>query len=216
MCNFDNITLKKEAHEMRVLDCAEMQMLIGVLLQDTDLYKLGVFLCHLQESELENCALSNGKIYLLKIRLLRLSKQCNACKVMTLMTYKRQVIIITEPKSFASVRVIPIPEFVVEVIKPYQRKQNAYLLSGESKYYIEPRTMQNHFKRYLRDCGIEDANFYSLRHTFATRCVEAGFAVKTLSEILDHSSVKITLDKYVRSSMDLKRMNMEKLQLALP
>ncbi len=83
-------------------------------------------------------------------------------------------VIITEPKSFASVRVIPIPDFVVDAIKPYQRKQNAYLLSGESKYYIEPRTMQNRFKRYLIDCGIEDANFHSLRHTFATRCVEAG------------------------------------------
>ena len=58
---------------------------------------------------------------------------------------------------------------------------------------------------------ISDANFHSLRHTFATRCVEVGFDVKTLSEILGHSSVKITLDKYVHSSMQLKRMSMEKL-----
>lgn len=71
--------------------------------------------------------------------------------------------------------------------------------------------MQNRFKTYLLEGGIADANFHSLRHTFATRCVEIGFDIKTLSEILGHSSVKITLDKYVHSSMELKRTNMEKL-----
>ena len=71
--------------------------------------------------------------------------------------------------------------------------------------------MQNRFKGYLEEGHIGDANFHSLRHTFATRCIEAGFDVKTLSEILGHSSVKITLDRYVHSSMELKRSNMEKL-----
>ena len=73
--------------------------------------------------------------------------------------------------------------------------------------------MQNRFKAFLTIAGIEDANFHSLRHTFATRCIEAGFDVKTLSEILGHASVKITLDKYVHSSLQLKKSNMEKLQL---
>lgn len=215
-CNFDNITLKKATHEMRVLNCAEMQMLIGVLLQDTDLYKLGVFLCLFTGIRIgELCALQWKNISIenktIKIEQTMQRLQSNGSN-----DIQKTRIIITEPKSFASVRVIPIPEFVVDAIKPHQRKQNVYLLSGESKHYIEPRTMQNRFKRYLRDCGIDDANFHSLRHTFATRCVEAGFDVKTLSEILGHSSVKITLDKYVHSSMDLKRMNMEKLQLAFP
>lgn len=74
--------------------------------------------------------------------------------------------------------------------------------------------MQNRFKAYLAEGKIEEATFHSLRHTFATRCIEAGFDVKTLSEILGHSSVKITLDKYVHSSMKLKRSNMEKLKPA--
>ena len=76
---------------------------------------------------------------------------------------------------------------------------------------IEPRTMQNRFKKYLKEGNISDANFHSLRHTFATRCVEVGFDVKTLSEILGHSSVKITMDRYIHSSMEFKRSNMEKL-----
>ena len=120
-------------------------------------------------------------------------------------------IIITEPKSKASLRTIPLPDFVVHVIKPLAGLPSAYILSGECKTMIEPRTMQNKFKGYLDKGQISDANFHSLRHTFATRCIEAGFDIKTLSEILGHSSVKITLDRYVHSSMELKRSNMEKL-----
>ena len=54
-------------------------------------------------------------------------------------------------------------------------------------------------------------HFHTLRHTFATRCVEVGFEIKSLSEILGHSSAKVTLDRYVHSSLELKRANMDKL-----
>jgi integrase len=58
-----------------------------------------------------------------------------------------------------------------------------------------------------------DANFHSTRHTFATRCVEVGFEIKSLSEILGHANVNITLDRYVHPSFDLKRSNMDKLNI---
>lgn len=104
------------------------------------------------------------------------------------------------------------PEFLIDKLYPFASAPNAFVLSGECKKYVEPRTMQNKFKAYLAEGGIEDANFHSLRHTFATRCVEIGFDVKTLSEILGHSNVKVTLDRYVHSSLELKRSNMEKLR----
>ena len=71
--------------------------------------------------------------------------------------------------------------------------------------------MQHYFKRVLTKCKIDDANFHSLRHTFATRCIEVGFDVKTLSEILGHTDVKTTLNRYVHSSFEQKKHNMEKL-----
>lgn len=71
--------------------------------------------------------------------------------------------------------------------------------------------MENRFKAILHKCGIEDANFHALRHSFATRCVEAGFDIKSLSEILGHSNVNITLNRYVHPTMELKRKNMDKL-----
>lgn len=64
-------------------------------------------------------------------------------------------------------------------------------------------------------CNVEKTNFHALRPTFATRCIEAGVDVKTLSEFLGHSDVKITLNRYVHSSFELKQKSMEQLEMSL-
>ena len=66
-------------------------------------------------------------------------------------------------------------------------------------------------KKYARDRGLDGVHFHTLRYTFATRAVEAGFEIKSLSEILGYSTTTITLDRYVHSSLELKRENMRKL-----
>ena len=70
--------------------------------------------------------------------------------------------------------------------------------------------LQYRFKKILGELDIEQVNFHVLRHTFATRCIEVGFDVKSLSEILGHSTVSITMNKYVHPSMELKRENMKR------
>ena len=65
--------------------------------------------------------------------------------------------------------------------------------------------MQNRFKSVLKQCGVREANFHLLRHTYATVCIENGFDAKTVSELLGHSNVNITLNRYVHSSLDTKR-----------
>ena len=87
----------------------------------------------------------------------------------------------------------------------------AFLLTCEQDRFVEPRTMQNRFKRILASCDISDANFHAIRHTFATRCIELGFDVKSLSEILGHASVSITMNRYVHPTMALKSKNMNRL-----
>lgn len=71
--------------------------------------------------------------------------------------------------------------------------------------------MENHFRRVLREASVDYGNYHALRHTFATRCVEQGFDVKSLSEILGHSSIGITMNRYVHPSLESKRENMRKL-----
>ena len=123
---------------------------------------------------------------------------------------KRTSIEIGDPKSSSSIRIIPIPDKLLKYIQNAY-VEDAYVLSGEQNRFIEPRTMENRFKRVLRKCGIEKINFHALRHSFATKCVELGFDIKSLSEILGHSNVNITLNFYVHPSMNLKRKNMNKL-----
>lgn len=131
-------------------------------------------------------------------------------RLQTLDESNKTTIQITAPKSQCSVRDIPIPDILMPYLNKSENK-NAYILSGNSVHYVEPRTMQNYFKRILKLCNIENANFHILRHTFATQCIELGFDIKSLSEILGHANVNITLNRYVHPSMYLKQQNMNKL-----
>ena len=113
------------------------------------------------------------------------------------------------PKTVHSEREIPLPSFIVDMIKPFEREtKTAYILSG-TENFVQPRTFENRYKKILRDSGVSKYNFHTLRHTFATRAIELGFDPKSLSEILGHSNVKLTLDLYVHPSLEQKQKEME-------
>ena len=120
-------------------------------------------------------------------------------------------IIIDMPKTECSNRDIPLPDFIANYLNKFRQEKDVYLLTGTKKY-MEPRSCLNNFKQVLSKAGLEDSNFHTLRHTFATRCVENGFDVKSLSEILGHANVNTTMQRYVHPSMDLKRKEMNKLE----
>ena len=125
--------------------------------------------------------------------------------------YKTKIII-TPPKTTNSNRMIPIPKFLVSILKSFNPKnENAYLLTGLEDKFIEPRQAQNIFNKCLADCKIDKINFHALRHSFATRCIELGMDYKTLSEILGHANVSTTMNLYVHSSLTQKKKQMNKL-----
>lgn len=110
---------------------------------------------------------------------------------------------ITSPKSDKSRREVPLPDFIIPILKANRSASGNYILSGSEKL-TEPRTMQYRFKSLLKKLNLPEVNFHSLRHMFATNCISVGFDVKTLSEILGHSSVETTLNRYVHSSIEQK------------
>lgn len=99
-------------------------------------------------------------------------------------------IVIDTPKSQKSIRDIPIPSFMLELLKEYKANDKSYILTGTTDY-IEPRSYQKKFKTYLENAGIPDINFHALRHTFATRAIEQGCDIKSLSEMLGPFQCKI-------------------------
>ncbi len=212
-CCFDRLSVKSYNREMRVLSRQEELAFVSVLKEDTDRYKAGMLLALYTGIRIgELCALKWSDISL-DDGILCISRTMQRLQKVDAPDgdVSRTHIVITEPKSAAGRRLIPLPQPVRGILSEFRAPGNAYLLSGLPSSYVEPRVLKSHFKRCLRQSGVRDANFHSLRHTFATRCVEAGFDLKSLSEILGHSSVKITLDKYVHSTMEQKRVNMERL-----
>lgn len=131
-------------------------------------------------------------------------------------TFAKTSIVIDTPKSKNSQRDLPIPTILSEPISQLKSNQNInhFFLTCSHKP-TEPRTYTLRYKSFLKRNSVSYLNFHSLRHTFTTECIKSGVDVKTLSELLGHSSVMITLDRYVHSNMELKRKQLGKLYLSL-
>lgn len=120
-------------------------------------------------------------------------------------------LIIDKPKTKSSFRDIPLSGKLMKVLLLlYEKRKSEYVISIKTGF-VSPRTYEYRFHKILEKYGIKPINYHALRHTFATRCVEMGVDVKTLSEILGHSNVSITLNTYVHSSIERKREQLEKL-----
>ncbi len=119
-------------------------------------------------------------------------------------------ILVQTPKTGCSRRTIPIPPCLLALLQ--KQAAEGYLIKGKRKPWAEPRTLQYRFAGILKKCGLENFNFHLLRHAFATRCITKGFDVKSLSEILGHSDIQITLNLYVHSTMQRKKQLMERFE----
>lgn len=119
--------------------------------------------------------------------------------------------ITTAPKTTSSVRVIPIPKQLVPILKQRKKQCKSQYVISENGTYISIRSYQRSFELLLKRLGILHQGFHSLRHTFATRALECGMDVKTLSEILGHKNATVTLNRYAHSLMDHKRDMMNRL-----
>ena len=117
---------------------------------------------------------------------------------------KKTKVIITSPKSESSVRDIPLPPRIIDMLGSFKRDNDNYIIS-QGRDPVEPRTLQYRFERLLDDADLPQIRFHSLRHIFASNALMLGFDIKSLSEILGHSSANVTLKLYVHSSLGVKR-----------
>lgn len=123
---------------------------------------------------------------------------------------KKTTILRNEPKSDFSNRVIPIPSGLLDYL--IELKENAkgeYVVYCKDGKFAEPRVIQYRFKKLLIDSGLEVINFHALRHTFATRSIESAADIASVSRLLGHSSVKMTLDYYADSTLEQRRKVMD-------
>ncbi len=189
-----------------ILDHTEQTRLLHVLSQNTDTAKLGILLCLFTGLRLgEICALKWSDIDM-ELRILHVNSTVQ--RLPTEEANKKTGLMEDTPKSVYSKREIPLSDVLYQLLAAFDTNQK-YVVGGCKP--MEPRTYQNKFKQYLKQAGIENKRFHVLRHTFATNCINSGADIKSISEILGHADVKITLNRYVHPTLDDKRKNMNAL-----
>ena len=201
---------KMNKKEIQILSNKEKQKLEKYCIEQNSLKSLGILIClntGLRIGEVcalrwENIDFESKKIHIEKTIERIYSKEEN-----------KTIVIIDTPKSITSVRTIPINSKLYNILKQIRgkSKKTDFVLAGSSEHYVEPRNYQYHFKEILKRNKVKKYKFHTLRHTFATNCIEAGMDIKSLSEILGHADVSITLNIYVHSSDKAKRKYLEKI-----
>jgi len=196
------------SEEITIFTKDEYNKLKAYMSLDTDNRKLGIIIALLTGIRLgELCALTWESIDLDR-GIIFINKTMQRIK--SLGTKAKTKIIIDTPKSTASVRAIPIPVILLDLLRMFKSDDSFYVLTNTKKY-IEPRVYQRHFKRFLEACSIRDYKFHTLRHTFATNAITSGMDLKTLSMLLGHTDVSFTMKRYVHPNMEHRRTQIEKL-----
>lgn len=124
---------------------------------------------------------------------------------------KKTSLILDKPKTESSIRLVPVPTFLIDLLKSIKNDNKDYFIFTNSIKPKDPRSLEKYFSNVLKNCKIKNIVFHSLRHTYATRSREAGIDIKILSELLGHSSYKVTLDIYVHTSFDFKKDSVKSL-----
>lgn len=129
---------------------------------------------------------------------------------------KHTQLVINTPKTVNSCREIPISKELLAMVKPMKKVVNGdfYVLTNEDKP-TEPRTYRNYYNRLMEKLDIPKLKYHGLRHSFATRCIEAGCDYKTVSVLLGHSNISTTLNLYVHPNMEQKKRCINKMLKSL-
>ena len=129
---------------------------------------------------------------------------------------KHTELVINTPKTVNSCREIPMSKELLAMVKPMKKVVNGdfYVLTNEDKP-TEPRTYRNYYNRLMEKLDIPKLKYHGLRHSFATRCIEAGCDYKTVSVLLGHSNISTTLNLYVHPNMEQKKRCINKMLKSL-
>lgn len=129
---------------------------------------------------------------------------------------KHTQLVINTPKTVNSCREIPMSKELLAMVKPMKKVVNGdfYVLTNEDKP-TEPRTYRNYYNKLMEKLNIPKLKYHGLRHSFATRCIEAGCDYKTVSVLLGHSNISTTLNLYVHPNMDQKKRCINKMLKSL-
>ncbi|MDK2967725.1 tyrosine-type recombinase/integrase [Lacrimispora sp.] len=202
---------KTDDKEVEVFSMKEQRQIEQTAFRYGDRRAMGILLCFYTGLRLgELCALKWGDIDM-ETGTLFVSRTVSRIRHFDKKDHKT-ALFVGAPKSRKSMRRIPLPQFLLNmpVLASYKSRSQENYIFTETDVPFDPRCFQKLYKRLLREACVKDRKFHAIRHTFATRALELGVDIKTISELLGHSSVSITLNVYAHSLMEQKKAAIEK------
>ena len=212
-CGYSNVVIfdivfptKRVSNKLEVFTKEEENKIIEYIKSNFTFQNFGIMICLYSGMRIgEICALKWSDIDI-DNRILKVSKTLQRIYDKSTKTK----IIIDSAKTVNSNREIPLADALYKIIKPLYKILNKdfYVLTNSIKY-TEPRTYRNYYSEILDIVKVKKIKFHGLRHTFATRCIEAKVDYKTLSVILGHSNISTTLNLYVHPNYEQKKKCIE-------
>jgi len=200
-------------NSIRVLSVEEQKLIENAVLHSEHYLSTSVILALYTGLRLgEVCALQ-WKDVDLSNAILKVSSNLQRIKLVPYNEKKKTRLVLGTPKSSSSIRDIPFSRGLCHYLSMKRSLNQSYkfVVCNHEENFVDPRTVQSYFKKVTDQVGIKSASFHTLRHTFATRAIEVGMDVKSVSEILGHADISITLKKYVHSLTEHKRTQMQKI-----
>ncbi|MBQ3037961.1 MAG: site-specific integrase [Clostridia bacterium] len=197
---------------MRVLSNEEQKLLLAKLKRSTCKYKLAVYIALTTGIRLgEVCGLKWENIDF-DANQIKIRQTVGRTSTLDEKAVSKTYIYESYPKTNSSVRNIPVNDNFIEKLNEWKSIcNNLYCSNGfifcspeNPLKPVEPKTIQKTFEKIIKNAGIKKANFHALRHTFATKALESGIDMKTLSLLLGHADISTTMNRYVHV-LDKKR-----------
>lgn len=201
---------KPKEKEVRCLTIAEQKKIEQAVLNGKKEREFGILLCLYTGLRIGELLALEWSDIDFRTGVLRVNKTCCDGRKNGVF-YK----IVDAPKTPSSKREIPLPKQLLPLLKEQRKKYHSQYVVSSKGETVSVRSYQRGFELLQRRLGIERKGFHSLRHTFATRALECGMDVKTLSEILGHKNATVTLNRYAHSFMEHKKNMMNKLGKSL-
>ena len=129
--------------------------------------------------------------------------------------HQKTQLMIGSTKTTSGARTIPMSQSVRKVLLKHRRHSKGSFVFSVNNHPIEPRLLTYHFHQIRKKCGLEEIHFHQLRHTFATRCLEAQSDILSVSSLLGHASTKLTLDTYADSMLEQRIEVIDQMETAI-
>ncbi len=199
---FSEINITKTKNIINVLSIEEINRITEYLVNNFSLKGISVLIAL-------GCGLRLGEICALRWNDIDISNKVIKVR-QTVQRLKgdngRTRLVYSEPKTVNSKREVPIPKFLLVVLRKIKKEGKCFLLSGNERA-VEPRRVQYYFNSISEEAIGKKVKFHYLRHTYATTLLRNKVEVKAVSAVLGHASVRTTLDFYRSiTNMDLEEV----------